>query len=120
LARLSAEPLAAMDNLTKAEKRKIRELLGEAFEAETAAALEDVEAAIKEWRGGQILPSEVRERIHEFHKESQEIYKTYNYMEPLLAVGRAVAEGFISLENVPESIRGRVKDLAEFVGQNGV
>ena len=116
---MSAESLAAMDTLTKSEKRKIRELLSEAFEAETAAALEDVETAIHEWRAGQILPSEVRERIHEFHKESQEIYKTYNYMEPLLAVGRAVAEEFISLESVPEGIRGRVKDLAEFVGRNG-
>ena len=108
-----------MDNFTNAEKRKIRELLGEAFEAETAAALEDVEAAIQEWRAGQILPSEVRERIHEFHKESQEIYKTYNYMEPLLAVARAVAEGFISFDSVPENIRARVKDLSEFVAGDG-
>ena len=52
--------------------------------------------AVRQWRGGDILPSEASERIHYFHKEAQEIFKTYNYMEPMLALGRAVARGFVT------------------------
>lgn len=109
-----------MSDLTKSQKRAIRELLGESHEAEIASALLDVEAAIQEWRMGQILPSEVGERIHEFHKESQEIFKTYNYLEPMLALARAVAHGFIAADQVPESLRLRVNELKTLVGTYGV
>jgi len=97
-----------MNDLTKAEKRSVRDLLGHAFEAELAAALEDVESAMAGWRRGELRPSEVQERIHEFHKQSQEIFKTYNYLEPLLALARAVEFGFIEIARVPESLRERV------------
>jgi hypothetical protein len=100
-----------MDDLTKSQKRAVRELLGDAHEAEIARALVKVEQAMKEWRGGQILPSEVSERIHEFHKESQEIYKTYNYLHPMLALARAVTLGFIELTRVPAELQPRIKEL---------
>src|SRR5438067_703640 len=100
-----------MSDLTKAEKRMVRDLLDDAFEAELAAALEDVESALAEWRRGDLRPSEVQERIHEFHKGSQEIFKIYNYLEPLLALGRAVEFEFIPMTRVPESLRERIEAL---------
>ena len=104
-----------MSDLTKAEKRLIRDLLGDAFEAELAAALEDVESAMAEWRRGELRPSEVQERIHEFHKESQEVFKTYNNLEPMLALARAVEFEFIPIARVPESLRERVEALRAVV-----
>ncbi len=104
-----------MRDLTKAEKRLVRDLLDDAFEAELAAALEDVESAMAEWRRGELRPSEVQERIHEFHKESQEIFKTYNYLEPLLALARAVEFEFIPIARVPEPLRERVDGLRAVV-----
>ena len=104
-----------MDDLTKSQKRAVRELLGDAHEAEIAAALVKVEQAIREWRGGEILPSEASERIHEFHKESQEIYKTYNYLLPILALARAVTLGFVELARVPADLQLRVKELESLV-----
>src|SRR5437667_4888451 len=100
-----------MNDLTKAEKRSVRDLLGHAFEAELAAALEDVESAMVEWRRGELRPSEVQERIHEFHKESQEIFKTYNYLEPLLALAHAVELEFIPVAQIPESLGERIGAL---------
>jgi hypothetical protein len=108
-----------MNDLSKSPKRAVRELLADAHEAELAAALLDVEAAIQEWRGGKILPSEVSERIHKFHKETQEIFKTYNYLDPMLALARAVAFDFIQLAKVPEDLQPRVKELETFVRGEG-
>jgi hypothetical protein len=100
-----------MTDLTKSEKRAIRDLLGEAHEAEIAAALLDVEEAIKEWRRAEILPSDVSDRIHKFHKERQEIFKTYNHLLPLLALARAVALGFVDSSRVPADLQPQVKEL---------
>jgi len=104
-----------MSDLTKHEKRLVRDLLDEAFEAEPAAALEDIESAIAEWRRGELRPSEVQERIHEFHKESQEIFKTYNFLEPLLALARAVEFEFVPAARIPESLRERIEALRTVV-----
>ncbi len=100
-----------MNDLTKSQKRTVRELLGDAHEAEIASALIGVETAIQRWRSAEILPSEVSERIHEFHKETQEIFKTYNYLDPMLALARAVVFGFIEISRVPEELRPRVREL---------
>jgi hypothetical protein len=109
-----------MNDLTKSQKRAVRELLGDAHEAEIASALVKVEQAIKEWRSGAILPSDVSERIHEFHKESQEIYKTYNYLDLMFALARAVAFGFVELARVPEDLQPRIRELEAFVkGEDG-
>jgi hypothetical protein len=118
-ARLNLDPLDAVDELTKPQRRAIRELLGEAHEAEIGAALLDVEAALSEWRSGKILPSEVNARIHEYHKAAQQIFKTYNYLEPMLALSRAVVFGFIKLENIPEALRPRVNELQSLVRPDG-
>ena len=111
--------LAAMNDLTKSEKRTVRELLADAHEAEIASALIDVEEAIKEWRRAEILPSEVSKRIHEFHKETQEIFKTYSYVNPMLALARAVAFGFIDFSRVPPALQPRVKELQTLVERDG-
>lgn len=100
-----------MNDLTKSQKRTVRELLGDAHEAEIASALIGVETAIQRWRSAEILPSEVSERIHEFHKETQEIFKTYNYLDPMLALARAVVFGLIEISRVPEELRPRVREL---------
>ena len=75
----------------------------------------DVEEAIKEWRRAEILPSAVGDRIHKFHKERQEIFKQYNYLEPMLALARAVTFGFIELSRVPADLQPRVKELQRLV-----
>lgn len=98
-------------DISKSQKKAVHKLLGEAHEAEIAKALLDVEAAIQKWRDGKILPSQVGDRIHEFHKENQEIFKAYNAGNPMLALARAVFYEFIPLDRVPEDLRPRVKEL---------
>jgi len=64
---------------TKSQQRRLRKLAGEVYEAEIAEALASLETDFKEWRRGQILPSELNDRIHDYHQEiSREIWKQYN------------------------------------------
>lgn len=109
-----------MDELTKAQRRVVRELLGESHEEELAAALAGVEEALSEWRSGKILSSEANKRIHEYHKEAQQIFKTYSYLDPMLALSRAVGFGYIKLEQVPEVLRPRVSELQRPLRADGV
>lgn len=105
-----------MLDLTKSERRTVQQLLAEAHEAEIAAALSDVEAAIREWRKGDILPSDVNARIHAFHNKSQEIFKAYNHKDLVFALARAVALGFVANERVPETLRTRMKEIQALLG----
>ena len=109
-----------MGELTKAQRKVVRDLLGEAHEAELGAALADVEDALREWRSGAILASEVNERIHEYHKQAQHIFKTYNYVDPIFVLSRAVMFHFVTIEQIPEALRPRVTDLQELVRGDGV
>ena len=109
-----------MGERTKAQRKMVRELLGEAHEAELANALADVEAALSEWRSGEILPSEVNERIHEYHKQAQQIFKTFNYGDPMLVLSRAVVLGFLTIEQIPESLTPRITELQSLVRGDGV
>ena len=104
-----------MRELTKDQRKAVRKLLGEAHEAELAAALIDMENALREWRSGSILPSAVSERIHEYHKEAQEIFKAYNYLDPMLALARALVLGFMRIEQVPEDLKPRLEELQSLV-----
>ena len=106
-----------MDKLTKEEKRALQALVGEAYEAELAAALVDVETAITQWRRGEILPSEVQERIHQFHKQAQEIYNTYNYTDREFVIARAVSLKFIELSAVPDRLQPKIQELKQQAAQ---
>lgn len=97
----------------------MRHLAGEAHEAELAAALVDVERAIAAWRRGDILPGEVKDRIHQFHKRSQDIYKTYYYTDVEFAIARAVFLKFVALSEVPERVRPRIEQLHEVIAGGG-
>lgn len=108
-----------MNDLTKSQKRAIRVLLADAHEAEIASALIDVEEAIREWRSGEILPSDVTQRIHTFYKDNQEIFKTYNYLDPMLALARAVGFGFIDIARVPDELQPYIKELETRVSGDG-
>ena len=100
-----------MQNVTRAKKRELNLILREAHEAELASALGRVEEAIRLWRSGTIRPSDAGERIHQFHKESQEIYKTYNNREPVIALLHATVHGFVAEETLPDSLRQVVSTL---------
>jgi len=58
-----------MAELSRAEKKALRELAGAAYEAEARLALDELDAHFQRWREGETLGSELIAAIHEFHQQ---------------------------------------------------
>lgn len=96
-------------DFTRSEKRQLRELAGQAYEAEARALLMELEADFVRWRKGEMLGSELLVAIHEFHQhQSRDLWSTYQSLGDALVVERGVARGFIAESQVPSALRGKL------------
>lgn len=90
---------------SKANKRKLRQLAGVAYERELGAALSKLESDFAQWRRGEIDPFELSDRIHRFHDGiSRELYVLYGRLPPGHAVARAVALQVLQEADVPSEL----------------
>ena len=63
-------------DLTKADKKKVRELAGIAWERELREEIRGIADAINEMENGSLSPFDVNDRIHEFHNgASRDLYR---------------------------------------------
>src|SRR5262245_44247203 len=53
---------------TKAERRELRELAGDVYEAEARQYLEELDEDFERWRKGEMLSSNLLTSIHQFHQ----------------------------------------------------
>lgn len=94
-----------MKGYTKSQKKKLRELAGIANEQELDQEMEKLYQHFENWRKGKISCFELSDMIHKFHQgPSREIWKTYTYLDPDMAVSRAVALGILKKEEIPENL----------------
>lgn len=84
--------------LTKAQRRRVRELAALAHERELAAELAHLEPAFAQWRSGEIDVHALNDLIHTFHQgPSRTLYVRYvSTSLHHLAVADAVARGVVS------------------------
>lgn len=70
-------------HLTKAEKKKVRQLAGIAWERELRLELRKIAAAIEEMENDSLSPFEVSDSIHKFHNgASRDLYNQYSVSLP--------------------------------------
>jgi hypothetical protein len=94
-----------VDLETKATKRKLRQLAGEAYRRELGAELSKLEAEFARWRRGEIDPFELSDRIHRFHDgASRELYVLYNRLHPSQSAARAVALQILQEAELPSEL----------------
>jgi hypothetical protein len=94
------------DELTKKQKKHIREMAGVAYEREMSAALDKLLASFQKWKQGKISPFDLDERIHEYHNgTARELYKQYATGDPDMAVMLALARGVVKIEELNEDCR---------------
>jgi hypothetical protein len=101
------------DAFTKAERRRLRELAGTAYERELGAALGALEAAFRAWRAGEFTAWDVGDRVHASHQEpSRRLYGLYHGLEPADAVARGLARGLLASGEVAPELRARLASRA--------
>ncbi len=99
------------DELTKKQKKHIREMAGVAYGRELAAALDKLLASFQKWKQGGMGPFDLDERIHEYHNgTARELYKQYATGDPDMAVMLALAGGILKIEELNEDCRSFYQD----------
>jgi hypothetical protein len=101
-------------NLTKAQRRQLRELGGIAYERDLSEELTRLESEFRRWRTGEIDAFGLEAAIHAFHQgPARELFSTYGHSNLDLAVARAIHRGSLSAEEAgPETMDLLGKHLA--------
>lgn len=88
-------------NLTKAQRRQLRELGGVAYERDLAEHLAALESEFKRWRAGEIDAFVLSEAIHQFHRApARELFSKYGTSHLDFAVAHAIHRGVLKREEV--------------------
>lgn len=66
---------------SKGERQRDQRILARYHQYLTEKELESLFTYFKQWKAKQLPYDDLTEYIHDFHKENQEIYKTFNYTE---------------------------------------
>src|SRR5712691_2934162 len=83
---------AASSKLTKRVRARLRQLAGEAWEAELNRELEVLFDHFSTWAEDGLSAFELSDLIHEFHNGiSRDLYARYTTLPPTITVPRAVA-----------------------------
>ena len=103
--------------LTKSEKRAVRELAGIAWKRQLREEIIVIGDAIREMEEEKTTPHDVNELIHRFHNgASRELYKRYGDSDPWLAICRAHYDGILTdvdIANNTEKIREGIRQFAK-------
>jgi len=79
-------------DLTKSQRRRIRELAGIAYARKLSRELTVLEKEFARWRSGAITAHDLDQRIHEFHQgPNRQLFTTYTGGAIELAVAAAIA-----------------------------
>ena len=91
-------------DLTKADKKKVRQLAGIAWERELRSEILGIAAAINEMENGLLSPFDVNDRIHKFHNgASRDLFKQYSQSLPWSGVCRAYIDRVLTDDDLVDA-----------------
>lgn len=106
--------------MTKSQKRHLRQLANTAYERELSVVMDQLFGAFQQWKKNEIDVWEVNEQIHQYHNgKARELFNRYQYPTNDLLVARALFEGIITREEVPEDCRAIIEPYLDAFENNG-
>lgn len=94
----------------------MKELAQLAHERGLSRCIDALHAEILAWKKGEMAVWDVEQSIHEFHnKTARNLYRSYVMVDTFLAVAFGIAQGVISLEEIPESEKEKIHDASESI-----
>jgi hypothetical protein len=101
--------------LTKSQRRLLRELAGKAHDRELARELGALEGNFARWRRGEIDGHQLSEQIHRFHNgPARGLYLNYTGTHFETMVGDALSRGVLTEEEATPEILEALKGYIEF------
>ena len=112
----SGTKFSLMKDYSKQVKRQIRELASLLYQRELDAELAKLDAHFGQWRQGKLSPFDLAEHIHQFHQHpARELYNKFSYNDILpMLVAKAIVDGALAEEEVPEAVREALTDKIRF------
>jgi len=99
------------DELSKKQRKHVREMVGVAYERAMAAALDKLLTVFQKWKQGGITPFELNEEIHQYHNgTARDLYKQYATGDPDMAVIFALTKEIVKIEELNEDCRSFYQD----------
>jgi hypothetical protein len=99
------------NELTKKQRKHIRELASVSYERELAAALDKLLTAFQKWKQGGMGVFDLNEEIHQYHNgTARDLYKQYAMGDPDMAILLALAKGILKIEELNEDCRTSYQD----------
>jgi hypothetical protein len=104
-----------MQEISKAQKRHLRDLAATAYDRELSAALKELHGHFSRWQAEEITAWDLNELIHKHHNGiSRELYNVYTGSDSLMPVARALARQLLSWEDVRDDCRPLLSRMVEF------
>ena len=94
---------------SKSERKALRDLAGEAWEAELHIALTDLFENFSVWADKGMDSFELSDRIHKFHNGvARELYGRYTALDAEITVSRAIALGILEEDALEGGLREKL------------
>ena len=111
MTKIRSRPVRHWDELTKKQRKHIREMANIAYEREMAAALDKLLMSLQKWKQGEKTPFDLDGEIHQYHNgTARELYKQYATGDPDMAVLLALSRGTLKIEELSEDCRSFFQD----------
>jgi hypothetical protein len=102
-------------DLTKSQRRRIRELAGTAHDRELSVELAALEDQFARWRRNEIDAHELSEGIHAFHQgPNRRLFLMHTGSDLDVVVASAIARGILTEEEATPEIVGLLSALIEY------
>jgi hypothetical protein len=97
---------------TKAERRELRELAGDVYEAEAHRYLEELDRDFALWRKGKMLSSDLLTSIHQFHQhQNRDLWKMYQGLDDDVIVARGLRLELLAESKVSPKLLEKIRHL---------
>jgi len=98
--------------------KRMKELAQLAYERDLSRCIDVLHGQMNEWKDGKMTVWDIEQSIHGFHnKIARSLYRNYAMTDTFLAVAFGVAQGVLSLDDIPESEKAKVQDVAESINR---
>jgi len=98
--------------------KRMKELAQLAYERDLSRCIDVLHAQMNEWKDGKMTVWDIEQTIHEYHdKIARSLYRSYAMTDTFLAVAFGVAQGVLSLDDIPESEKEKIQEVAESINR---